>query len=384
MNYSKILRQAWKNVISYRALWIFGVVLALTTASTSSTLFSQSRWEGDETLGGIMGTGVTMDLQPGDDISEALGEAFADAGEELRRDIQQADSELTRFYRNVLGLQMKSDILNILTMILWAFVLFLTVGSVARYVSDTALIKMVDGQEQTGEQSTTRDGIRMGWSRTAWRLFLIELLINIPIAITFIVLFAIVFAPLLLWGLGISAVGWLGVVFSGGLFFLFIFLAIVVQQVVRVLKYIARRVCALEGAGVVDSVRRAYRVLKGNLKEVGLTWLILVGVNIGWPLVLGIIAVMLIAVAVVVGGGLGLLIGLTANAFGAANPAVTGAIVGIPLFLLILVTPLLLLEGLKEIFVSSTWTLTYRELQAMAGLEGEALPEPIASEGAED
>jgi hypothetical protein len=50
--------------------------------------------------------------------------------------------------------------------------------------------------------------------------------------------------------------------------------------------------------------------------------------------------------------------------------------VGIPLFLLILIAPLLLLEGLKEIFVSSTWTLTYRELRALAGLEAEALPEP--------
>jgi hypothetical protein len=133
---------------------------------------------------------------------------------------------------------------------------------------------------------------------------------------------------------------------------------------------------ALEGAGVVDSVRRAFRVLKGNLKEVGLIWLILVGINIVWPLVLGIIAVMLTAVAVVIGGGSGLLIGLTANALGAAPPEVTGAMVGIPLFLLILIAPLLLLEGLKEIFVSSTWTLTYRELRALAGLEAEALPEP--------
>ena len=37
-----------------------------------------------------------------------------------------------------------------------------------------------------------------------------------------------------------------------------------------------------------------------------------------------------------------------------------------------------LLDGLKEVFISSTWTLAYRELRALAGLKAEALPEPAA------
>ncbi len=69
---------------------------------------------------------------------------------------------------------------------------------------------------------------------------------------------------------------------------------------------------------------------------------------------------------------------LTANALGAAQPILTGFSVGVPLFLLLIILPLLLLGGLKEVFVSSTWTLTYRELRALSGLKAEALPEPAA------
>jgi len=156
--------------------------------------------------------------------------------------------------------------------------------------------------------------------------------------------------------------------FTSGLFFLFIFLAIIASQAIGLLKQFARRVCALEDAGVFDSVRRGFKLLRKQLKEAGLMWLILVGVNIGYPIVVGIFAILLFAIAAVIGGGIGLLSGLTANALGAAQPILTGFSVGVPLFLLLIILPLLLLGGLKEVFVSSTWT----------GLKAEALPEPAA------
>ena len=38
MNYVSILKRSWKILWSYRALWIFGIILALTAgASTSSS-----------------------------------------------------------------------------------------------------------------------------------------------------------------------------------------------------------------------------------------------------------------------------------------------------------------------------------------------------------
>ncbi len=377
MDYSKVLKQAWKNVTSYRALWIFGILLALTTASTSSAALSQNNWRTDADRGGLLGTGVTLDWQHGaETIWEAFGDAWEQARIEIRRDIAEADRELTRLFQDDLGLDWQADILKFVTVMLWIAVVLYLVGKVIHYMSETALIKMVDDQEQTGEQRRGRDGWRMGWSRTSWRLFLIDLVIDIPTAIVFIFLFALVFAPLLLWGLGITEVGLLSVAFTSGLFFLFIFLAIIAGQAIKLLKQFARRTCALEDAGVFDSVGRGFKLLRKQLKEAGLVWLILVGVNIGYPILVGIVALLLLAFAIVIGGGLGLLSGLTANALGAARPILTGFAVGVPLFLLVMIIPLVFLDGLKMVFISSTWTLTYREVRTLAGLKAEALPEP--------
>jgi len=56
-----------------------------------------------------------------------------------------------------------------------------------------------------------------------------------------------------------------------------------------------------------------------------------------------------------------------------------GGAVGIPIFLLVMVTPLALLGGLREVFRSSAWTLTHRELRALEKLQPEQLPETDAA-----
>lgn len=376
MDYSKILKQAWKNVISYRALWIFGILLALTTASGSGATASQSAWQTDSDGTGILGTGITLDRQPGESLGEAFSDAWAEASREVRSGIAEANRDLTRLFRDDLGLDWQADILKFLTVMLWIAVTLFLVGRVLHYISETSLIKMVDDQEVTGEQRKVGEGFGMGWSRTSWRLFLIDLVIDIPAAIVFLILFALVFAPLLLWGLGIAEIGWMSVAFTSGLFFLFIFLAIVAGQAINLLKQFAKRTCALEDTGVFASIGRGFTLLRKQLKEAGLIWLILVGVSIGYPMLVGVVALLLVAAGVVIGGGLGLLSGLTANALSAANPILIGFAVGVPLFMLVLILPLVFLDGLKMVFTSSTWTLTYRELRTLAGMEAKDLPEP--------
>jgi hypothetical protein len=51
-----------------------------------------------------------------------------------------------------------------------------------------------------------------------------------------------------------------------------------------------------------------------------------------------------------------------------------GLALGIPIFLLVLVAPLVFLGGLREVFVSSLWTFTYRQLQHQQGAEPAPLP----------
>jgi hypothetical protein len=72
----------------------------------------------------------------------------------------------------------------------------------------------------------------------------------------------------------------------------------------------------------------------------------------------------------VLGGLPALLIGGLASLFlEGPVPWILAAVVGIPIFILVVAVPWLFLGGLMEVFKSSTWTLTYRELRALEGLE---------------
>lgn len=159
------------------------------------------------------------------------------------------------------------------------------------------------------------------------------------------------------------------------MFFLFIFLAIITDQLIKILKHFARRESVVKGESPIDAIRSGFALARSNLKEVGIIWLVLVGVSIGFPVLVGIFAVLLVAADIVVSGIIALLVGLTASLLGAAQPVLVGALVGGPIFILLLVIPLVLLDGMREVFASSTWTLTYRELKALSSMEAEAVPE---------
>jgi hypothetical protein len=242
-------------------------------------------------------------------------------------------------------------------------VILIIVAAIARYVAATALIRMVDDHEETGQERSVRQGFRMGWSRSAFRLFLIDLAVSLPTAVAFILLFALALAPLLLWATDVEAVGVIGTVLTVGLCIIVILLAIVVAVILSVLKPFFQRVCVLEGLGVTESIRQGYAVVRHNLKDVGLMWLITVGLRIGWAILMIPIVFLLLVVSGALGGLLALLAGgLTGLAFEGAAPWIVGGVVGIPIFILVLAAPLSFLGGLFEVFMSSTWTLTYREL----------------------
>jgi len=246
-------------------------------------------------------------------------------------------------------------------------VVFIVAAAVARYVSETALIRMVDEHEQTGQQHSVRQGFRMGWSSAAWRLFLIDLLVGVPVALAFILLFLLAAAPLLLWATRSTAAGALGTAITIGLGLLVILLAIVVGVILSALMRFFRRVCVLERRGVTESIRRGYLMVRQNVKDVAVLWLIMLGLGIGWGILMIPVALLLLFLGAVLGGVPALLAGVLANlAFGGAAPWIIGLAVGIPLFIVAVAGPLLFLGGLWEVFTSSVWTMTYRELHARA------------------
>ena len=318
MNHTKVLKRAWHIVWRYRALWVFGFILALTTGGRGSSSGRVANNWGQ----------YSTDRIPPEVVSTliAIGIGLACLG-----------------------------------------VLLIIVAAIARYVAATALIRMVDDHEETGQKRSVRQGFRMGWSRSAFHLFLIDLAVSLPTAVVFILLFALALAPLLLWTTGAEAAGVIGTVITVGLFIPIILLAIVVGVMLSVLTKFFWRACVLEGLGVTEAIRQGYALVRLNLKDVGGMWLITLGLRIGWAVAMIPVVLLLLLVSGGLGGVLALLAGgLTGLAFEGAMPWIVAGLVGIPIFFLVLVAPLSFLSGLFEVFMSSTWTLTYRELRAKA------------------
>ncbi len=340
MDHIKVLKRAWEITWRYRVLWIFGIILALTTA----------HWGGGNNGGQAQ--------------YKVSGEDFSPGGE---------------FYIPEISPEVVSMLITIGIGLACVIVLLIVVATIARYVAETALIRMVDDYEETGEQRSVRQGFRLGWSRTTFRLFLIKLLIGLPTALVFILLFLLTLAPLLLWITDSTAPRAIGTVATIGLSFLILLLLIVVVTVISLLMKFFWRACALEGLGVIESLRQGFGVVRHHWRDVLVMWLIMIGVGIGWIIAMIAITIVLfpvILLLIVVGGVLGglpalLVGGLASLFFDGAVPWILAAVIGGPIFILVVAAPWIFMGGLMEVFKSSTWTLTYRELRALEGLEAE-------------
>jgi hypothetical protein len=342
MSHSKVLRQAWKMLWSYRALWIFGIILALTTSGGWSS-------------------------PPGGDSYERTADWPTGAPFAVPRDEWEGfdfdwpeDYDFQELERMFETWEIPQNIISILIWIGIGLLLLAAISIVARYVAEASLLHMVDDYAKTGKRHSVGKGFRLGWSRTAWRIFLINLLIDLPAMMVSLLLLGLVAAPILTaidWNATMPSIG--RVILSTGLFFPTVILIGIANIVLRLLKRIARRACVVEDLGAVDSISRAFSFVRQNLKDVFITWLINLGVRLGWMIILlpACLLVMVSGGAVAVGGLM--ILGASWKAV-----AVAGAIA-----FFILLIPLLFVEGLVEVFLSSLWTLSYRELLAPTSFE---------------
>jgi hypothetical protein len=335
MDHIKVVKRAFEITWRYKAVWIFGIILALTTANASSSNSGASfGGSGGGGNGGYVGGGV-----PGFEIPSEIVGAWV-------------------------GIAVGAACLVLLIAVVW---------TIARWVAEVALIRMVDDYEETGERRRVREGFRMGWSRSALRLFLIDLVVILPIVVAFIILFLLTAAPAFLWLTDNTAFGIAGTIATVGLFFLVILLAIIVGVVASVLLHFFRRACVMEEMGVGESIRHGYDMAKRHWKDVGLMWLLMLGLKIVWALLMLPITFLLVILGSIVGGVPGLLVGLAANAAaGEIAGWVSGGIVAGLIFFAVVSLPVLFLGGLAETFKSTIWTLTYRELRVLEGSVADA------------
>jgi hypothetical protein len=368
MDYGKVLKRSWHMVTRYRALWIFGIVLGLVTFSWNVVL-----------LGGLddenqYRQGIVITPMDGETFCDALQRTLQKELDWVEEDFANALREIDRLFSRELGRRFVVDVVSVLAVLAAAFVVTLIVTKIARYVSEAALIRMVGEYEDTGERRGVWQGLRLGLSRTAWRLFLIDMAIDIPVILAFMLLFALGFTPLVfgIWGSAPATVI-VGSLLTGGLFVAGIALAAVAGTLLSVLKRFFRQACALEGLGVFASIRRGWAVVRHKPADVLVMWLIMLGVTLGWGVVIALsflVLFPLLILFIVLGGVAGALSAylvflLSSLVFEGALPVLLAVVVGLPIFILVMLAPWWCLDGLMEVFQSSAWTLTYRELCAV-------------------
>jgi len=363
----KILKRAWYILWSYRTLWIFGLVLALAAGSSMShgsnngTRYEQSR-------------GQNTQVTP-----QSMQEAFRQFQNEVHKLFEQGIPQV-----HITGGE--------LTTLLWvigAFVLVLMfVGiiiAIARYISETAVIRMVDEYEASGNKMTVRQGLRIGWSRTAWRLFLINLIVNLPVIALVLVLLiagAGVYFSVVNGSANFAA---FSVVSTIVLVFITIFVVVILTILLHLLRNFFWRISVLENAGVRESLQRGFALVLENWKNVGLMWLVMIGLGIVWAvasivlvivtipvvIVTAVIAVLVIALPLL------LLAGIFSTFLGGILPWVAGGLFVAPLFFTLAFSPWLLLGSWQSVYTSTVWTLTYREIKALPALVPETQVEPV-------
>lgn len=359
MKTSQIIKQAWHNVVNYRALWLFGMILALFTASLGTAWIT-----GAPDQDGQEWQGVTIQPRDNETFRQAWNRAWDTESAHFNRELREALEPW--------NIKPSVDLEKMLYTTLAVMIGLAILAAAMRYMSRVALIRMVNQQQETGEKATIRQGLRFAWSGKAWKLFLIELLANLAGIATSLLLMALVFSPLPLWidlseGLAIAA----GIL-TAALFFIAVFAIVMGSLAITLIKLFARRACVLEDMGVAASLIRGYRLVKKHFRELLPVGLVGLGVNLSWPAVVLCFMILLFGVGVLVGGLPALLVGKLMESAAAGETAVFVAL-GLGLLLLgaVLTAPLIWLDGMRQVFLSSLWTLTYREVPGMATVERE-------------
>ncbi len=358
INIGNILKRAWHILWNYKMLWIFGLLLAFTAGGGGGNNGSGYQFNGNTGYDG--NNGNNPNFQP--------GPRWDEFNTWYQQDIAPLVQHPEKYIATFIWIGVALVLFLILMGVIFTFV---------RYTSESAILRMVDEYEQTGTKVGFRQGWKLGWSRRAFRMWVIDLLISLP---------AMLFLGLML-GLGIlvglSVVNGsefaaaAGMISAIGCFFLFIFVFIVLMVFLGLLRQFFVRAAALEETGIGDSFRRGWAMFKGNWKSAALMWLVMLGIGFGYGLASMILFFLLIPVylilllpAVLVAAIPGAIAYGIASLFaGNILAAIIGVLFALPLFFTVLFSPLIFVGGLYMVYESTIWTLTYREMKALAGLQ---------------
>lgn len=356
IDFGKILKRAWQILWDYKVLWIFGILLVLTAGGNGS---------------GNGGGGNTGYQFSGNDQPYFQQTWHPDTPEE-REFLQWFEQSVVPLVEHP-GDHVSTWIwIGVVTLLI--FVVLGVIGALIHYPSETALFRMVDGYEATGEKVGFKAGWKLGWTRRAFRMWVIDLVVNLPLILFGLLMFGMVIVLIVNAFRGNEGAIIASALALAGGAMLLLFPLIVLMAFLGLLRQFFARQAALEGAGIGESFRQGWAMFKRNWKSAGLMWLIMFGIGLGYifgtllAVVLFIPIYALLALpAVLLALIPGMIAYLIANLFtGTILAVIIGILAGIPLFIMVMFAPLVLLGGWYAVFRSNVWTLAYREIKALA------------------
>lgn len=324
VDYGKILTRAFEITFKHRALWVFGFLLALFGGRSSGNFNFGN-------LGGSSGRGTRT---PSGDLPMPT-------------------------FPSMSGME-QAIALVVIALLCFALIWFV-LSVIFRLVSRGALIGLVHELERDEKKPTVRRGFSIGAEHFK-PLLGIALIVNIPLAfVSFglvliaIIPFIISVAPLI--GAGrrppneIIAIAVTGIAGSVAFFCCIVLILAAIGFIIQPFYEFFVRACVLGKRGARDAIREGYRLVRANLGNVGVLYILLIGIGIAFGILL--IPVLLVLIAIVAVAALAVY--WLGNSVVAA--IVTGVLLGIPAVIL-----LVFIQAIFETFQSVVWTEGYLAL----------------------
>lgn len=228
---------------------------------------------------------------------------------------------------------------NIMLIVVLGIILFLVMVffTIISLMARGGLVGAVDKIDK-GEESSFMSAMGLGWHK-AWRLFgmgwlffLIFMIVFLPLVAVFVALgFLQLWIPFII--LIIPAI--LGIIFF--------------SVVVGIVSEYALRFATIEDIKAVESIKRGYRLLKGNKKESSLIFLVLMLVGMGGGLAM-IATIVVIAIPLVL---IGVLIAIL---------SMMAMVIYATLAVICFLGVIFLLGGFLSSLTSAYWTLCFKEI----------------------
>jgi len=375
MNTVKIFQNSWSLMLRYKALWIFGVILALTTISFGSAIWLRDTENRPER------TLVNWEISAMDQawIKENFGLDLPLSYTLEVKDLQVRLDDLS------ISTMESSRLLNIVITMMAVLLTLFVITLVLRYIAETALIIMVNDQQKSNQVHSLREGWSLGFSFAALKLFLIDLVVYTLLLMLTPLLFLPALLPVIIVINASPIAISLGLLLMTSLTLLSLAALIVMWIAGLITLQLARRASCLDGLGVLASIWRGLRLMRAQLGGVGVTWLVIVGLDLVYPLLVAPVAILLAAVSLAVSGLSALILGsLLALVLVKATAWTIALIIGVVLLVLSVVVPMTLMDGMREVFKSSAWTLTFSEAVRNQSTKRSSSPQPALQHAGAD